>query len=77
MLNGLYNGASALDMLARQQETIAANIAHLNTPGYRRAVLSFAQTSDTAVSAVNPPSSQHSTFKMGGWSRLGVNLTWQ
>ena len=47
MLDGLYKGASALDMLTRQQETVAANIAHLNTPGYRRAVFSFAQTSDT------------------------------
>ena len=50
MLDGLYKGASALDMLARQQETVAANIAHLNTPGYRREVFSFAQTSDTQAS---------------------------
>ena len=50
MLNGLYSGASALDMLARQQETIASNLAHLNTPGHRRSVFSFAQTSDTAIS---------------------------
>lgn len=50
MLDGLYKGASALDMLARQQETVAANIAHLNTPGYRREIFSFAQTSDTQAS---------------------------
>ena len=50
MLDGLYKGASALDMLTRQQETVAANIAHLNTPGYRRSVFSFAQTSDTQLS---------------------------
>ncbi len=50
MLNGLYSGASALDMLARQQENTASNLAHLNTPGHRRSTLSFAQTSDTAIS---------------------------
>ncbi len=46
MIRGLYSGASALDIFSKQQELIASNLAHLNTPGHRRAVFSFKQQSD-------------------------------
>ena len=36
MLNGLYSGAAALDVLAQQQELIANNLMHVNTVGHRR-----------------------------------------
>jgi len=41
MINGLYSGASALDVFSRQQELISSNLAHLNTPGHRRVLFSF------------------------------------
>ena len=41
MINGLYSGASALDIFTRQQELVASNLAHLNTPGHRRSLFSF------------------------------------
>jgi len=41
MLTGIYSGASALDNYTQQQEVISTNLAHLNTPGYRRQLLSF------------------------------------
>ena len=41
MINGIYSGASALDNYSKQQEVISANLAHLNTPGYRRQLVSF------------------------------------
>ena len=41
MINGVYGGATALDIYSRQQEMIAKNLAHLNTPGYRRQELSI------------------------------------
>jgi flagellar basal body rod protein FlgG len=41
MLNGIYSGATALDNYSQQQEVISTNLAHLNTPGYRREFLSF------------------------------------
>lgn len=43
MLNGLYSSATALDVLNRQQEAIASNLAHLNTPGHRRMIFSFVE----------------------------------
>ncbi len=43
MIHGLYNGAAALDVIARQQELISANLANLNTSGYRRAQFVVAQ----------------------------------
>jgi len=46
MINGLYSGASALDVFSKQQELIASNLAHLNTPGHRRVLFSFKQQSD-------------------------------
>ena len=36
MLNGLYSGASALNMIAKQQELISSNLMHLNSSGHRR-----------------------------------------
>lgn len=41
MITGIYSGASALDNYSKQQEVISANLAHLNTPGYRRQLVSF------------------------------------
>ncbi len=43
MISGLYSGASVLNSIATQQEATAANLAHLNTPGHRRAIFSFAE----------------------------------
>lgn len=38
MIEGLYSGASAMQMLAQQQELISKNLMHVNTSGHRRAV---------------------------------------
>lgn len=40
MIRGLYNGAAALDVIAKQQELISSNLANLNTSGHR--ISSFA-----------------------------------
>lgn len=36
MINGLYSGAAALDVIAKQQEVISNNLMHLNSSGHRR-----------------------------------------
>lgn len=41
MINGIYSGATALDNYSRQQELIASNLAHVNSPGYRRKFYTF------------------------------------
>ena len=41
MINGIYSGATALENYSRQQEVVSSNLAHLNTPGYRRQLLTF------------------------------------
>ncbi|MEL7497680.1 MAG: flagellar hook basal-body protein [Planctomycetota bacterium] len=43
MITGMYSGATALNNLAQQQEVISTNLAHLNTAGYRRQVLTFGE----------------------------------
>ncbi|MEL6108160.1 MAG: flagellar hook basal-body protein [Planctomycetota bacterium] len=43
MIDGLYSGASALDVLAKQQELISNNLMHLNTSGHRRQQLAVKQ----------------------------------
>ncbi len=43
MLRGFENGASAMNVIARQQEMISGNLANLQTNGHRRAVMSFQQ----------------------------------
>lgn len=35
MIRGLYNGAAALDVIAKQQELISSNLANLKTSGHR------------------------------------------
>jgi flagellar basal body rod protein FlgG len=35
MIRGLYNGAAALDVIAKQQELISSNLANINTSGHR------------------------------------------
>jgi flagellar basal body rod protein FlgG len=47
MINGLYSGATALDVFSRQQELISSNLAHLNTPGHRRVLFSFEEKNVT------------------------------
>lgn len=41
MINGIYSGATALNNYSQQQELTASNLAHLNTPGYRRKFYTF------------------------------------
>ncbi|MEO1615038.1 MAG: flagellar hook basal-body protein [Planctomycetota bacterium] len=36
MINGLYSGASAMQMLAKHQEMISSNLSHVNSSGHRR-----------------------------------------
>jgi flagellar basal body rod protein FlgG len=43
MIRGLYNGAAALDVIAKQQEFISSNLANLNTSGHRMAQLVVTQ----------------------------------
>ncbi len=74
MLRGLYSGATALDALSLQQEAIASNLAHLNTPGHKRMILSFAETMQGS-NAENPESSrQHADFSPGRMQSTGRNL---
>lgn len=55
MFRGLYSAASALDAAARSQEVTAHNIAHANTPGYRRRGVAF-ETFDQALNrSLDPP----------------------
>jgi flagellar basal body rod protein FlgG len=46
MFTGLYRSATALDGLNQQQEAVASNLAHLNTPGHRRLILTFREQMD-------------------------------
>ena len=53
MISGIYSGASAMDNYSQQQEMISSNLAHLNTAGYRRQIMSF-QESVTGDSETRP-----------------------
>ena len=54
MINGLYSGATALDIFARQQELVSSNLAHLNTPGHRRMLFSFEEKSQAMGNQSQP-----------------------
>jgi flagellar basal-body rod protein FlgF len=60
MQNGLYVALSAQVALERRLETIAANVANVNTPGYRADGVSFAaeiaKAGDSTIAYVTPGS---------------------
>ena len=74
MLNGLYSGATALDSLSRQQEAIASNLAHLNTPGHKRMLLSFADGMKDSDNQDNKASRQFADFTTGRMEPTGRKL---
>ena len=47
MISGLYSAATAMDVTNRRHEIVAENLANLQSPGYRRRILS--QSSFDAV----------------------------
>ena len=55
MFTGVYSAASALRAAEIQQDVIATNLAHMNVPGYRRSVLSFAALADELESGNTSP----------------------
>lgn len=63
MLPGLYSAATAMAAATTNHEVIAHNLAHLNVPGFRRGITSYA-TFETAMQAAVPGSAT-STPKLG------------
>ena len=54
MINGLYSGASALDVLSKQHEIISSNLAHANSSGHRRVQSAFNQRFDVTNENASP-----------------------
>lgn len=58
MINGLYSGAAAMQTLAKHQELISSNLAHVNSSGHRRVQPAvrqrFDETSDTTTLDLGP-----------------------
>ncbi len=55
MINGIYSSATAMDNYSRQQELIASNLAHLNTPGYRRQYYTFQENTKNVNETLPAP----------------------
>ena len=53
MINGLYSGAAAMNMLAKQQEVISSNLMHVNSSGHRRTQVGVKQRFDLENVDVN------------------------
>lgn len=54
MIRGLYSAGAALETAAANQEVFAENLAHANTPGYRRHGLTFDATQQTIPQGGRP-----------------------
>ena len=54
MLRGLYSLASAMDVSSANHEVVAENLAHVNSPGYRRQGLQF-ESFDAQTTGVSGP----------------------
>lgn len=53
MINGIYSGAAAMDVLAQQQEIISDNLMHANSSGHRKKVAGVAQRFDKDLANLN------------------------
>lgn len=53
MINGIYSGAAAMDMLGQQLQVISDNLAHANTTGHRRQVAGVSQRFDPSKPSLN------------------------
>lgn len=75
MIRGLYNGAAALDVLARKQEVISANLANVNTSGYRAAQLAVSQSNfSPAPDSINDLGPEVSEVKLS-WTNGRLHKT--
>ena len=52
MISGLYSAASGLLAAEMNQDIVARNLAHVNVPGFRRALLPF-ETLETELAAIS------------------------
>jgi flagellar basal-body rod protein FlgF len=67
MLRGLYSLASAMDLSASNHEVVAENLAHVNSPGYRRQGLQFESFDAASTSPSGPqPGERVSRVRSGG-----------
>ena len=79
MIRGLYNGAAALDVIAKQQEFISSNLANLNTSGHRMAQLVVTQREnpqpDSILNERGPEALVvHTSFESGRLHQTGRPL---
>jgi flagellar basal-body rod protein FlgF len=66
MLRGLYSLASAMDVSATNHELIAENLAHVNSPGYRRQSMQFEGFNPPTASGAGLPGESISSVRSGG-----------
>jgi flagellar basal-body rod protein FlgF len=79
MIEGLYSGASAMQMLAQQQELISKNLMHVNTSGHRRAVAGVQkrfdeQNLDTSIDLGPEIETVAQSFEVGRMVNTGRHL---
>jgi flagellar hook protein FlgE len=78
MQNGLYVAVSAQVALQRRLETIADNVANMNTVGYRATGVSFekemARAGEAKLAYVSP-GSDYLSRGIGGWLRPTTRST--
>ncbi len=65
MIPGLYSAATAMDVTDRRQEVVAENLANLQTPGYRRRVLSQASFDSVIAPMQSPKDGVYSSKLLG------------
>jgi flagellar basal body rod protein FlgG len=54
MLRGVYSLASAMDVAATNHELVAENLAHVNSPGYRRQSMQFESYAPAMAAGTSP-----------------------
>jgi flagellar basal body rod protein FlgG len=66
MLRGVYSLAGAMDVATTNHELIAENLAHVNSPGYRRQGLQFEAYNPPSATGIPLPGERIATVRSGG-----------
>lgn len=66
---GIYTAAKGMECLLDLNDTIANNLANVNTTGFKKSSLTFRNIYDTTVEQSTPPGEE---FKRSSWNNVGT-----
>lgn len=75
MLTGLWSAASGMGAGSRMLDALAVDLANVNTPGYKRNVLQFAESAEEAQYRAGRTAGPAGVTSAADWVRMGYGVS--